>query len=145
MKQALAYSFKTCFTALALTPILTFFIWQLGNQCINYISHDKMHSMGLTFGKENFGVSTLIRTFFQIIPFYVLYFASTILLVYLSRVQIIELKFIKPILSLIAVLLTFSSFAIYPVKMIDFLFNIQLAWIISFGLLFIIGIWIYRL
>jgi hypothetical protein len=56
-----------------------------------------------------------------------------------------RIKFYKVILSFIAIILTLYPFAILQLATMHIVFNEQLAWIISFGVLFIAGIWFYRL
>ena len=144
MKQAFAYSFKVWFTALLLTPTMAYFIWEIGNNFLAYINKDRLFSTGLIYGTDTFKISNLGLTLIRSIPYYLPYFVLVFLAAVYSWRQAIQSRFIKIILTSIAIVLTLCAFAIFQVTIMNIVFNEKLAWIVSFGLFYIGGIWFYK-
>ncbi|MEO7214187.1 hypothetical protein [Mucilaginibacter sp.] len=145
MKSAFVYSLKVWFTALLLTPTIAYFIWELGNFWLSYIHRNDLFSVGIIYGTNAFKISNLTRMFFRNIIYYIPYFlVAFVFLSYFSR-QRGQSVFAKLILTFITTALTLCSFIVFETTKIGVVFNEKIAWIISFGLFFMAGIWVYKM
>ena len=141
MKQALIYSLKVWITALLFSPTIAFPIWILAEWLISY---DKSYSTGIAYGID-INVSAIAMS----VQWFVFYYLPYLILLFLSVMyfqrQGAALRYKKLAFTILSIVLTLCPFTFLKVIDSDTVFNIQLARVSSFGLLFIVGVWFYKL
>ncbi len=144
MKQALIYSLKVWITALLLAPTLAYPIWWLVEWIISYVNRGKVFSMGIIYGFD-INASTIswgiLWSALYFLPYLAILFVSVIFL----RRGSTSIRSKKTALTGLAIILTLCPFPFVKVLEYEVIFDIRLAWLISFGLIFIAGVWFYRL
>lgn len=145
MKQSITFSLKVWFTALILTPLLAYLLFYLGNSVIFIFNSDKLATdTGLIYQTDKFQIFNIGWMLLRYTPYYLPYLIITVIgLEYKSR-KTISLKIIRFWLTIFCILLILYPFTIFQLKTINFLFNMNLAWISSFGINFTGGVWFYK-
>jgi len=141
MKQALIYCLKVWVTALLFSPIIAFPIWMLAEWLISY---DKGYSTGIVYGID-INVSTIGMSMLWFVFYYLPYLVLLFLSVMYFQGQGATLRYKKLAFAILSIVLTLCPFTFLKVVDSDTVFNMQLARVISFGLLFIAGVWFYKL
>lgn len=136
MKQALIYSLKVWLTALLLSPAIAFPIWLLAEWIISYTDKGKGFSTGIAYGID---FSIDLNTLWYYLPYLVVLFVSA------NYLQGRSMRHKKVLFTVLTIVLTLSPFTFLKVIEYDAVFNMQLVRVISFGLLFIGGVWFYKL
>lgn len=143
-RYALIYSLKVWITALILTPIMSYIIGVISNEALVYFNRNGQSNRGLLYGSERLNSFNFDGYLFGNI-YYCLTCFTTLLIVTAFVQKQNKIRIAKITLTLIVLFFSIYIFRCSNLVLVDIAFNKQLTCSFTFSILFVSGIWFYKL